>query len=196
MLVTDAGSIHDQDGARRILAAVRGGAGVVQLRDRGAGSGELLCRAHALRCLLPETFFLVNDRVDVACAAAADGVQLPHGSLPVSVSRRLLGPQSLVGRSIHSVPEAQAAAAEGADFLIVGTIYPTATHPGRSPAGLLLLEAVAAAVELPFYAIGGITAQNAVECIRHGAHGVAVIRAVAEAPDPEIAAGRLLAEVS
>jgi thiamine-phosphate pyrophosphorylase len=196
MLVTDAASIHERTGADRIMAAVRGGTGILQLRDPATRAGELLERALALRRLFPKTLLLVNDRVDVAQAANANGVQLPERSLPVKVARRLLGREALVGRSVHSVPEARAAAAEGADLLIVGTIYATPTHPERAPAGPLLLKAVAAAVDLPLYAIGGISVENAAECMRYGAHGVAVIRSIADAPDPEMAAGRLLAEVS
>jgi thiamine-phosphate diphosphorylase len=106
-----------------------------------------------------------------------------------------VGPTALIGRSVHSLPEARAAAAEGADFLIVGTIYPTSTHPGQVPEGPVLLEAVAAAVSLPYYAIGGITAANAAECLRFGAHGVAVIRAIGEADDPERAARELVTAI-
>ncbi len=193
MLVTDAALVSQREGGERIIAAVRGGVGLVQLRDRSASAAELLARAAALRRLLPETLLLVNDRVDVARVAAADGIQLGRGSLPVPAVRHLLGPGALIGRSVHSVAEARAAEAEGADFLIVGTIYPTATHPDRTPEGPMLLQAVAAAVPLPLYAVGGISPANAGECTRHGAHGVAVIRAISEAEDPERAARALIA---
>lgn len=195
MFVTDAAGVSTPEGAGRFAAAVRGGVGVVQLRDPAAGAGELLRRADALRGRLPSTLLLVNDRVDVALIAGADGVQLGSRSLPVPAARRLLEPGALLGRSVHSAAEAVSAEAAGADFLVVGTIYPTATHPEAAPAGPALLEAVAAAVRIPFFAIGGITAANAGECVRRGAHGVAVIRAIAGAPHPEAAARQLLAAV-
>lgn len=138
---------------------------------------------------------LINDRVDVALSAGADGVQLGMGALPVSAARRVLGPRALVGRSVHSPAEAASAEAEGADFLILGTIYPTATHPEAAAMGPGLVDAVAAVVRVPFFAIGGITAANAAECVRRGAHGVAVIRAIADAPDTEAAARELRAAV-
>lgn len=195
MLVTDGAAIREQRGADRIAAAIRGGVGIVQLRDHGASAGELLARAQTLRRLFPETLLLVNDRVDVALAAGADGVQLGAGALPVAAARRLLGAAALVGRSVHAAAEARVAAAEGADFLILGTIYPTATHPGGAPEGPALLKTVAAGLPLPLYAIGGITAANAAGCLRHGAHGVAVIRAISAAPDAEAAARQLRAAI-
>ena len=193
MLVTDGALLGEPRGAEQIAAVVRGGVGLVQLRDRAVGAAELLARARTLRRLLPETLLLVNDRVDVALAANADGVQLGAGALSVTEARRLMGAAALIGRSVHSLPEALEAEAEGADFLMVGTIYSTATHPDKVPEGTDLLDAVAAALPLPVYAIGGITAANATECIRHGAHGVAVIRAIGDAQDPEMAASQLLA---
>jgi thiamine-phosphate pyrophosphorylase len=193
MLVTDGAGIGERQGAERIAAAVLGGVGVVQLRDRTASAAALLARAEGLRGLLRDTLLIVNDRIDVALAAGADGVQLGAGALPVAAPRRLMGARALIGRSVHSAAEATAAEAEGADFLIVGTIYPTATHAGKTPEEPALLEAVAGAVQLPFYAIGGITAATAAECVRRGAHGVAVIRAIGDAEDPEAAARGLVA---
>jgi thiamine-phosphate diphosphorylase len=196
MWVTDAASTREPEGVEKIATAVRGGVGIVQLRDRAAGAAELLARATALRQALPETPLLVNDRVDVALALRADGVQLGAGALPVEAARRLMGPAAWIGRSVHSVAEAVTAEAEGADFLVVGTIYETASHPGKRPEGPALLEAVTAVVRRPLYANGGITAANAAECRRRGAHGVAVIRALSEAADPEAAARQLLMAIT
>jgi thiamine-phosphate diphosphorylase len=192
MWVTAAASVRRPEGVEKFAAAVRGGVGIVQLRDRSASAAELLARAQALRQALPTTPLLVNDRVDVALAAGAHGVQLGAGALPVAVARRLMGSAAWIGRSVHSVAEAVTAEAEGAGFLVVGTIYATVSHPGRAPVGPALLAAVAAAVRLPLYAIGGITAANAAECRRYGAHGVAVISAISNAADPEAAARELL----
>jgi thiamine-phosphate pyrophosphorylase len=193
MLVTDAASVGDAASAQRIEAAVTGGVGILQLRDRSVLAAELFARAQILRKLLPKTLLVVNDRVDVALAVEAAGVQLGTGALPVAEVRRLLGRRALIGRSVHSAAEAVSAEVEGADYLVVGTIYPTDTHSGKAPEGPELLKAVARAVRLPFYAIGGITAETAGECLRRGAHGVAVIRAITEAADSEQAAHELLA---
>jgi thiamine-phosphate pyrophosphorylase len=195
MLVTDGRAMADPEASERLAAAVRGGVGIVQLRDPGATASELLERARQLRARLPETLLLINGRVDVAVAAGADGIQLGAGALPLRDARRRLGEHAFIGRSVHSVAEAVAAETEGAQFLVVGTIYPTDTHPGKLPEGPELLEAVAARVRIPLYAIGGIRAENAAECIRCGAYGVAVIRAIGEAVDPEAAARRLLAAI-
>jgi thiamine-phosphate pyrophosphorylase len=193
MLVTDGQFPAHPAGANRLTAAVSGGVGIIQLRDRAAGAAELLERALRLRRLLPETLLLVNDRVDVALAAGAGGVQLGAGALPAPAARRLLGPGALIGRSVHSAAEARTAEGGGADFLVVGTIYPTTTHPGKVVEGPELINTVAAAVQVPFFAIGGITAATAGECVRRGAHGVAVIRAIGEAVDPRAAARDILA---
>ncbi len=196
MLVTDAAAIREPREAERIAAAVAGGVGIVQLRDRAAGEAELLERAQLLRRLVPDTLLIVNQRIDVALAAGADGVHLSGNAMPVGRARHLFGQEALIGRSVHSATAAQAVEADGADYLIVGTIYPTATHPGRVPEGPQLLRAIAATSRAPLYAIGGITAANAGVCVRHGAHGVAVIRAIGEALDPEAAARQLMAAVS
>jgi thiamine-phosphate pyrophosphorylase len=195
MYVTDGAAIGNPNAEARIVAAVRGGVGIVQLRDRAAAVEELLARARRLRALLPETLLLVNARVDVAVAAEADGVQLGGGSMPVPEARRLLGELALIGRSVHSEAKSVAAEAEGAQLLVVGTVYPTDTHPGKPPEGPELLQAVASRIHIPFYAIGGVTAANAGECVRRGAHGVAVIRAISAAADPAAAAQRLLAAI-
>jgi len=190
MLVTDAIGIEQNRGTAWIAAAVRGGVGIIQLRDRAASADELLSRARALRRVFPDVCLLVNSQIEAAAASGADGVQLGVGSPPVSEARRVLGAKALVGCSVHSIEEAAVAAA-GTDFLVVGTMYVTASHPGKAPVGPGLLSAVAAVVSVPLYAIGGITAENAGECAARGAHGVAVIRAIAEAADPERAAREL-----
>jgi thiamine-phosphate pyrophosphorylase len=188
MLVADGVGVEDERSLGRIAAAIRGGVEIIQLRDRAAPAADLLGRAQILRRAFPTVCLLVNDRADVAAASGAEGVQLGAGALPVSAARLLLGPEALVGRSVHSVGEAEAAAAEGADLLVVGTMYPTASHPGKAVEGPELLAVIASSVALPLFAIGGIDAARAKECRARGAHGVAVMRAIAEAADPEQAA--------
>lgn len=136
----------------------------------------------------------MNDRVDVALAVGADGVHLGEAGLPISAARTVAAGRNgfLIGRSVHSVEGAAAAAAAGADYLLVGTIYATASHPGEPPAGPALLAQVRARVSCPLYAIGGITAANAGECLAAGADGVAVLSAILAAADPEAAAQALV----
>ena len=134
---------------------------------------------------------VVNDRVDVALTAGADAVQLGGRSLPVTAARRVLEGEAAVGRSVHGVGEARRAARDGANYLVLGTIYPTPSHPERPGAGPGLVEEVAGAGP-PVIAIGGVSADRAAELREAGAHGVAVRRAVWDADDPEAAVRELL----
>ena len=175
--------------------AVSGGVGMVQVREKTLSSGDLYQLANRLRFVTQgKALLIINDRVDVALAVDADGVHLPSNSLPACVVKKLGGGRLLVGRSVHSVEEAVVAESEGVDYLILGTIYGTASHPGRPPSGPWLIEAVKARVRTHVYAIGGINASNAGEVMRAGADGVAIIRSVLGAPDPGIAA-REIAEI-
>lgn len=133
---------------------------------------------------------IVNDRVDIALTAHAGGVQLAARSLPVAAARALIGGR-LLGYSAHSAGESAAAARDGADFLLVGSIYDTATHPEATPAGIALVADSVAACSIPVLAIGGVTPGKVAELRAAGAHGVAVIRAVWSAPDPVQAAREL-----
>lgn len=135
---------------------------------------------------------VVNDRIDVAMALGADGVHLGGGSLPVRDARRLVGDSMLVGCSVHSLGDALLAEAEGADYLVLGTIFETRSHPGWVPAGLGLVREVSAAVRIPVIAIGGIDARNARSVMRAGADGVAVITAIQSAEDVAVATRELL----
>jgi thiamine-phosphate pyrophosphorylase len=128
----------------------------------------------------------VNDRLDVAVAVGADGVQLGAGSLDVAAARRL-GPAWLVGRSVHAVADAHAARAAGADYLLAGPVFATATHPGAPPLGLDALGAIVA-VGLPVIAIGGVTLAGIPALRAAGAWGAAAIRALWDAGDPAQAA--------
>ncbi len=135
----------------------------------------------------------MNDRVDVALAAEADGAHLGEAGLPVPAARRAvaLRERFLIGRSVHSLEGAREAAHAGADYLLFGNVFATASHPGKEPAGTEMLARVAAGVPVPVIAIGGITPENAAECRRAGAAGVAVISAILDVPDPEAAAREL-----
>lgn len=189
-----AGRTHEEVAA----AALAGGATVVQLRDKRLPAASL----HQVACRLREITrragvpLIVNDRVDVALAADADGVHLGPDDLPLAAARRVLGPRRIIGASVETVAEAIRAEREGADYLGVGPVYATATKADAGPAvGVQRVAAVVRAVGIPVVGIGGITSDNAAEVIRAGAAGVAVISAVAAAPDMAAAARALLEAV-
>jgi thiamine-phosphate pyrophosphorylase len=132
---------------------------------------------------------LINDRVDIALAAAADGVHLPGTSFTPAVARQLLGLDALIGASAHSLSEARAAADSGADFLVFGPVFDTPSKRSFGPPlGLAALAEVTRAVSVPVLAIGGINAERCRSVRQCGAHGVALIREILEAVDPRAAA--------
>lgn len=195
-LVTDRRLCPRGDLAERVAQAVAGGVGLVELREKDLPAGELLALAQRLRAVTAgRALLVVNDRADVALACEADGVHLPEAGLPLAAARRVVGSERLVGRSVHSVAGALAAQAEGADYLIVGTIFASPSKPGATPTGVGLLEAVAATASVPFLAIGGVTARNAAQVSAAGASGAAVISAILAAPDPGEAAREILEQL-
>src|SRR5205807_582750 len=145
-------------------------------------SGSRRSNPRARRAWPPARLF-VNDRLDVALAAGAAGVQLGQGSLEPEDARRL-NPAWWIGKSVHDLREAQAAHAGGADYLLVGPVFPTATHPDRAPLGLARLQEIVG-IGLPVIAIGGVTPERMPELMAGAAiHGVAAIRALWHAADP------------
>jgi thiamine-phosphate pyrophosphorylase len=191
-LVTDHALFEPDSLASQVQSAVAGGVDLVQLRHKVAPAGELLALARQLRDVTRDkALLLVNDRVDVALACGADGVQLGEDGLPPAEARRLLGPGPLIGRSVHSVEGAVRAEADGADFLLLGTVFPSPSHPTGQATGPGLLARVRRAVGLPILGIGGITAHNVAEVMAAGAQGVAVISAILGTPDPAHAASEL-----
>jgi thiamine-phosphate pyrophosphorylase len=186
-------------GARGVLDTVReaiaaGGVTIVQLRDPEAKTRALVEEARALVALLrPANIpFIVNDRVDVALAADADGVHVGQKDMAVADVRRLIGRKLLLGLSITSEADLDKADLAGVDYLGVGPIYASPTKPDAAPPiAIGGLRAVAERTRLPIVAIGGLHAGNAEEAILAGAQGVAVVSAVCAAPDPLIAAAEL-----
>lgn len=186
-LVTDRHQCDsDESGLEDVVAqAVEGGANLVQLREKDLPAGRLLALAQRLRVLTSgRALLFVNDRVDVALASGADGVQLGEEGFPVDAARRVSGNRLLVGRSVHSVEGAMAAEAEGADLLVVGTVFTTASHPGVAATGVGLLEQVRDRVRIPYLAIGGVNVGNVQSVIEVGASGAAVISAITRSPNP------------
>jgi thiamine-phosphate pyrophosphorylase len=178
-----------------VAAAVAAGAPVVQVRGKDSPDRVLydfaartveLCRAGQTRCI-------INDRVDVALAAGADGTHLGAEDLPVAVVRRLAGPAHLIGGTARDPATAAALIAAGADYLGVGPAYATATKSGLpDPIGPAGIGAVARAVRVPVIGIGGVTADRVPALLAAGAYGVAVVAAVSGAADPGTATRELL----
>lgn len=177
-----------------MLAA--GGSGIaLHLRGPGTTGRVLFDAARTLATAARDAgaVLLVNGRVDVAMAADADGAQLPARGLPVQAARRLLGSARVIGSSVHSTDEARALAG-GADFLLAGTLFASASHPGRPGAGVAWLSEVAE-LGRPVVGIGGIDVDRVAEVLEAGAFGVAVLRAVWSAPDPAAAVHELLESI-
>jgi thiamine-phosphate pyrophosphorylase len=192
--VTDAAVLAADDfGVRAAAIAAAGPAVALHARDRSATGAALTRAAERLLALArpPEAAVFVNGRPDVATAVQAHGLQLGGGDLSARDARRIFR-RGWIGRSVHAMDEAALAVDEGADFLLVGNIYQTASHPGRPAAGLELVRA-AAALGRPVIAIGGIDADRVLEVRAAGAYGVAAISALWRAADPAAAALALLA---
>lgn len=177
--------------------AVKGGVNLIQLREKDLPAGELLALAIRLREVTRgRALLVINDRLDVAQAAGADGVHLPENGLPVAIARWLLGQHTLIGRSVHSEEAAVEAEQAGADYVQLGTIYATESKPGVKPAGPDLVRKVSAALATPILAVGGVQPDNAAEVIEAGASGVSVISAIETAADPQAAARQLVEAMS
>lgn len=165
--------------------AIAGGASVLQLRDKIRPKGEVLAEAQEIRNITAQAnvLFIVNDHPDLALAADADGVHLGQKDLPIAVARRILPIDRLVGCSANTLAEAQAAVAQGADYLGVGSVFPTATKADARPGSLDVLRQIKAAVPIPLVAIGGINADNIAQVMQAGADAAAVVSAICGAPD-------------
>ncbi len=179
--------------AAAAMAAAAGPRLAVQLRTRALGGAALLDLARRLAAALAPhgAWLVVNDRADVARAAGAQAIQAGRGALAARDLRRV-APGLALGRSVHDAPEARAARAEGADYLVAGPVFATASHPGAPAAGTALIAAVAGS-GLPVVAIGGLRPTTAAEAVAAGAWGVAAIRALWDARDPADAARAFLA---
>lgn len=197
-VITDAGLSGGRSHTEVLREAIAGGATVVQLRDKGLTTRELVEEGQRLRSMTREmgALLMVNDRIDVALAVEADGVHVGPDDMPVAVARELVGPDRIIGASAGTVDEARAAQADGADYLGVGSVYATGTKADAGePIGPEGLACIAASASIPVVGIGGIAEDNAAEVISAGAEGVAVISAVVSADDVQAAARRLVERI-
>ncbi|WOX58096.1 thiamine phosphate synthase [Methanoculleus receptaculi] len=179
--------------------AVAGGADVIQLRDKRLPGRDLLDAASAIREVTYDAgaLFIVNDRLDVALAAGADGVHLGESDLPIRHARRIAPPGFIIGASVGSVAAAVRAGLEGADYVALSPTFSTTSKDDAGEGhGLAVLSAIRAAVSVPLIAIGGINAGNVADVIAAGADGVAVISAVVGVDDVTAAARDLRARIA
>ena len=181
-----------------IEAAVQGGLTLVQYRDKTADDGVRLTQSQQLSHLCHQygALFIVNDRVDLALAADADGVHLGQQDIPIAVARQLLGPQRLIGRSTTNPEEMQRAIQEGADYIGVGPVYETPTKAGKAAAGLDYVRYAAQHSPIPWFAIGGIDVTNVNDVISAGAERVAVVRSLMQAEQPTLVTQYFLSQLT
>lgn len=195
-LVTDPG-LFNHDVSRltdAVSSAVDGGVNMVQIRDPELDQAEFEVLAHKIAVSVGERAITVVNpsRRRIERIEGVDGVQLAETAvMTVSEVRGIYGDSMLVGRSVHSVASAKAAKAAGADYLILGTIFPSASHPLGRWHGTDIISEVSSDTRLPVIGIGGITVENAPEVMKAGASGVAVVRSILGAADPRAAAREL-----
>lgn len=181
--VTDIASL-----TKFVSLAIDGGVNMVQLRAKELPLNRFEDMAIALCDVIDDrATFMINSRVDVAASCGADGVQFPEKLKDFSSSHSI-SEKLLIGTSVHSVNSAVLAEKSGADFLIVGTVFESTSHPGLKLQGIKLLTKVRDVVGIPFLGIGGINTNNVHKVLECGASGVALISAIANNPNPKMAA--------
>lgn len=197
-LVTDRGLSRGRPNFEIIRGAVRGGATVVQLREKHASTREFLNEALTVRqfCVDNNVTFIINDRIDIALAVNADGVHVGQDDMPIEYARQILGQGKIIGVSAFDEKEAAEAEKAGADYIGVSPIFTTPTKPELDKGvGLKGLKRIRQAVKIPLVAIGGLGPSNAYDVMMAGADGIAVVSAIVSADDPEAAARSIKAEI-
>lgn len=190
-LVTDQASLRGRTLTEVVLAAVQGGVSCVQLREKTLATRDFVALALAVKDLLApfDVPLIINDRLDVALACAAQGVHLGQSDMPVALARQLLPPQVFIGLSVENQGDVARAAGQPVDYLGISPVYATPTKTDTAaPWGLAGVRQVRALTDLPLVAIGGIHHDNAAEVLQAGADGLAVVSAICSAADPQAAA--------
>ena len=185
-VVTDEGLSHGFTHCEIAKQAVRGGATVIQLRDKTKSARELFIIAQEIKAITrcAGACCIINDRLDIALGADADGVHLGQDDLPLTIARRLAPPPFIIGISVSNVTQAQQAEQEGADYIAVSPVFETGSKSDAGPGhGLKMLSEIAHLVQIPVIGIGGINHANLHHLFDAGASGIAVISAIVSAPD-------------
>lgn len=197
-LVTDSSYHTEETFLHCVEEACKSNVSLVQLREKECGGREYLRKALLVKEITDryQIPLLIDDRVDVALASDAAGVHVGASDLPVSVARRLLGPDKIVGATAKTVEAAQDAYAQGADYLGVGAIFPTTTKVKTILTEVSTLDAICNAVPIPVYAIGGLNDTNMDILVGTGISGMVVVSAIMKAEDPATAAKTLISHLS
>jgi thiamine-phosphate pyrophosphorylase len=186
--VASSADVKDGDVEAAVTDAVAGGATMVMLREPGMAAGKLAALATRVKAITRgKALLVIHDRVDVAQAVEADGVQLAEDGLPTRAARGLMGKYTVLGRSADDHQTALQATAEGAEWVLAGPIYKSASEPNEKPVGPKLISDIVEDSSIPVIAIGGITVENIGEVIKSGAAGIAVLSGVASADDRKAA---------
>ena len=181
-----------------VEATLQGGLRLLQYRDKTANDIDRLDNAQKLRQLCQQygAILIVNDRVDLALAVDADGVHLGQEDMPIAVARQILGSQRIIGRSTTNPDEMQRAIQEGADYIGVGPVYETPTKVGKAAAGLEYVRFAAKHCPIPWFAIGGIDADNVNDVISAGAERISVVRSLMQAEQPTLVTQFFLSQLT
>ena len=193
-LITDRALVPGGDLEAAVESALRGGAKLIQLREKDLSGGAMLRLAESVLALMRKhrARLLINDRVDVAAAVGADGAHLGSRGIPIREARKILGEKAILGYSAHTLEEAQMAGRLGADLVTLGPVFPTRKEYSAPLLGLDGLRFACAELAVPVYALGGINAGNVTGVIEAGADGVALISSVFAGSDPEARARELV----
>lgn len=177
--------------------AIRGGAGMVQLREKSLPDPEFLARANAMRALTRRLGvpLLINDNIEIALQCGADGIHIGQSDGSVMAARARLGAKKILGVSANTAEQALAAQEQGADYIGAGAVFPTGSKADANVIGLAELQKICAAVKIPVVAIGGITRENLPQLGGTGICGIAVISAILAQPDIQKAAAELFGQV-
>lgn len=197
-VITD--TIHQSRFTHPQLAelAIQGGADTVQFRHKGATTRELIAIAQEMQtlCIHSDVPLIVNDRADIALAVGAKGTHFGQDDMPVSIGKKILSTETIIGASARTEEKILEAISEGADYIGFGPIYSTSSKAdAEEPKGLDRLRRMCEIAECPVIAIGGITLDTAGDVIRAGAHGIAVISAVCGQSDPRKATQKFIQEI-
>ena len=195
-VIVDPEATRGRDVVAVAEASLRGGASLIQLRDKTRDKGEVLQVARSIKglCDKHDALFIVNDDADIAFLSEAHGLHVGQTDLPVGEARRVLSPTQIIGRSNNGTTEALESEQQGADYLAVGAVYSTTTmgKSGRTALGPEMIRKVKQSVSAPVVAIGGINASNIADVARAGADCICVVSAVTYTDDPERAAAELV----
>ena len=182
-LVTDESYLTDMNFYNKIDMAVKAGLDIVQVRSKSASTIQLYELAHKIRILFPSIKLIINNNIEVALAVNAEAIQLSESSMSPEAVRFKIENRLYIGKSVHSLDAAINAEKSGVDYLIVGTIFPSNSHPGFTASGVDLIKNITSSISIPVFGIGGITHKNSDSVINNGAFGVAVIGEILHAND-------------